>query len=95
MRWSREFSPGGPSGWTDSYRFMKFALIEHPRACGKRHRHFQHWSSAMPKERNLEDQHDRGDDHGQKDMPKLEPKPGHYPPQKTEHDEDGKTDKSK
>jgi len=50
----------------------------------------------MPKENDLEGQQDQGGKHGgQKGMPKPEQKPGHYPPQKVTHDEDGKTDKSK
>jgi hypothetical protein len=45
----------------------------------------------MPKENDLDGQQDQGGKHGgQKDMPKPEPKPGHYPPQKVKHDEDGK-----
>jgi hypothetical protein len=51
----------------------------------------------MPKENDLEGQQEWGGKHGgqKKDMLKPEPKPGHYPPQKVKHDEDGKTDKSK
>lgn len=43
----------------------------------------------MPKE---DDPQEQG---GKKDLPKPETKPGHYPPQKVKHEEDGKADKSK
>ena len=42
----------------------------------------------MPKEIGRENEQDQGAKHGDQ-KPKPKPKPGHYPPQKIEHEEGG------
>jgi hypothetical protein len=48
----------------------------------------------MPKDNDQNDQDKEGKHGEHKGMPKPAPKPGHYPPQKVEHN-DGKADQPK